>query len=158
MFPSRMQYDEKADAIARALTDIDCQDESLTVQSPATDADINVLVKRFGLDKRPLPPAAVDPSYFGDFTEAPTNLQDAIHVVREAQARFDGLPPDLRARFNNDPALLWGFVNDPRNGAEAVSLGLLRDPEAAPAPLPAAVVAVPAVVAPGAAAPQVPAP
>ena len=138
----RKQYDEEADRLAREASDIACLDESLTVQAPSVDADINVLVARFGLDKRGIPPAAIDPRFFGDFSEAPRSLQEAIHVVRDAQEKFDRLPPDLRARFRNDPSELWYFVNDPSNGAEAVKLGLLKGPPEPP-PEPAVVVPTP---------------
>ncbi|AXH75776.1 MAG: internal scaffolding protein [Microviridae sp.] len=143
----RVPDDEKRDAKERKLSDVVCLDESLTVQGPAQDADINVLVRRFGLDRAGIPPAALDPSYFGDFSEVPVSLQDAMNRIAIAQRHFDALPPGLRARFRNDPAELWEFVNREENYSEAVKLGLLRDLEAEAAAKAAA--GVPLAVPPG---------
>lgn len=112
----------------------------------AQDADINVIVARFGLDPKLPPPEAFDPRYYGDVTAIP-DLRSALDTVRDAQERFRALPARLRERFANDPARLWNFVNDPANIDEAVNLGLLTRaappqapngappiPEAPPAP------------------------
>lgn len=37
-----------------------------------------------------------------DVTGMPTNLMDAYAVMRDAQAHFDSLSPDVRAQFNDD--------------------------------------------------------
>lgn len=108
------------------------EDDSLTHQSFAEDADLNVLVKRFGLDKVAVPPAADDPRFYGDFSDVP-DLRTALDLVNDATNRFMELPPQLRAKFDNNPAKLWHFVNDPDNGPEAVRLGLLRAPDPTPA-------------------------
>lgn len=105
--------------------------ESLTQQSFSDDADINVLVKRFGIDKHPIPFTPADARYYGDFTDVP-DLRAILDRVRDAQNRFMDLPPALRARFHNRSSELWDFVNDPDNGQEAVRLGLLRREETPP--------------------------
>lgn len=126
----RAAYDDscEAEGLAAATT---FHDESLTQQSFEQDADINVIVRRFGLDKAPLPVEATDPRYYGDFTNVP-DLRTALDLVRDAENRFMELPPKLRERFDNSPAKLWHFVNDPDNGPEAVRLGLLRAPDPQP--------------------------
>lgn len=134
-FEWRHQFDPVRDRLERTLSDIVCADESLTVQAAADGTDINILVRRFGLDKAGIPPAVLDPSYFGDFTDTP-DLRSALEQLRTAQAHFDALPPGLRARFRNSPADLWDFVNDPDNVDEAVRLGLFRRPEEPPTPIP----------------------
>ena len=63
---------------------------------------------------------------FGDFTTAPTSLQDAYNRILEAQAGFADLPSNVRARFGNDPMQLIAFLNDPSNRAEAEQLGLVN--------------------------------
>lgn len=126
----RHQYDQDADQEADDATVIDCSHEpSKTVQG-APDADINVLMKRMGItDNEPLPAqfSINDPRYYGDFTEAPTSLQEAMEVIRTAEERFAALPAALRTRFNNRPAELYAFINNPENIPEAVKLGLLVD-------------------------------
>lgn len=118
-----------------------CRDESLTQQQFKDEADINVLVKRFGLDglMQRIPP--VDPGYYGAAGDLP-DLRTVLEVAREAQERFMSLDPKIRRRFNNDPAELWRFVQDPSNHEDAVRLGLLQKVSPAPAPEPQRVVIV----------------
>lgn len=122
-FEWRHQYDDERDAFERELTDVDTGSESMVQQQFAEDADINVIVRRFGLSDT-VPPQALDPRYFGDLGEIP-DLGTALRLVKDAQDKFNALPVDLRNRFQNSPALLWNFVNDPRNAEESVRLGLL---------------------------------
>lgn len=101
---------------------------SLTLQGPAHDADINVIARSFGLGRGPMPvpPEVFDPRHYGDMSEVPS-LQEALDLVREAENSFMRLPPELRKRFNDAPAALWEFVQDPNNWPEAVRLGLLKE-------------------------------
>lgn len=102
---------------------------SRTLQAGGEDADINTIVRRFGLDYRM--PASVPLSAYGDFSEV-HDYQSALHGVMEAQERFDALPAAVRSRFDNDPGQLWSFLNNPSNIEEAAKLGLvtLTEPEA----------------------------
>lgn len=112
------QYD--VDEVSRE-TGLRCEDESLTKQSFVEDADINVLVKRFGLGYE-MPEELVPPQYV-DFAEV-FDFQSAMNAVREAQEAFDAMPADVRSRFNNDPQRLLEFVEDGRNMEEAIRMGL----------------------------------
>lgn len=120
----RDPYDEKAnEEIGRKCATVN-EGPVLTQQQFAQDADINVLVRRFGVEKlaemRPM-----DPSTFGDFTEAP-DLRTALEVMRKAEDDFMALPPRVRARFQNSAAELWEFLQDEENRAEAEFLGLVE--------------------------------
>lgn len=112
-------------------------EESLTMQSMAEDADINVLMARFGLTGRmpdnPRLPMAGDFVDVGDF-------RSALHAVMDATDRFNELPAKVRARFSNDPAELIDFLADDSNRKEAEALGLMKPPvpPAAPPPAPPA--------------------
>lgn len=121
----RLLHDVEADEKAAAECMVANTEPTLTQQQFAEDADINVLARRFGLDKVAIPAAPLDPSFYGDFTEVP-DLRTAMDLVNEATNRFMDLPAKLRERFDNNPAKLWHFVNDPENGPEAVRLGLLK--------------------------------
>lgn len=136
----RHQYDDLRDESEREQTDITPVGASLTQQHFKEDADINTIMRRFGVTDGSIPPVALDPRYFGDFTDA-TDFRTALDRVREAEQRFALLPADLRNRFANDPAALYAFVTDPANEKEAIQLKLLADlnvkPEAA-APVAAA--------------------
>lgn len=136
-FDWRHQYDDDRDAYEREITDIDTGTESLVQQQYVEETDINVLVKRLGISDR-MPAPAVDPRFYGDMGNI-VDLRTALDTVREAREHFDALPAPLRARFQNNPALLFDFVNDPANVEEAIKLGVLareRTPEPAPAPVP----------------------
>jgi len=102
-------------------------DPSLTVQSQKDDADINVIVKRFGLTGQ-LPENVRIPSY-GDY-DTVNDFQTAMNAVRAAEEGFMELPADLRKRFHNDPQELLDFVVNGDNIDEAIKLGLVppRDP------------------------------
>lgn len=76
--------------------------ESPTQQQFAKESDIREIVKRFGWDS--LPQQRGQP-VFGDFSDVLT-WDDATRRVDEARASFMRLPPDIREKFNNDPAQL----------------------------------------------------
>lgn len=138
MLQFRRRYDEQANARARSNVRVQNDEPSLTVQSATPDCDINVLVKRFGIDKDPVPYQAADPRFYGDFSDLP-DLATALTRVRRAEQLFNDLPADLRSFFHNDPALMWAFVNDPENAEQAVEMGLLArqpapEPQSPPTP------------------------
>lgn len=121
----RLRHHRGDDERAREKTRVRVFDASKTQQGPTSDCDINVLVRRFGIDKEPPPLALLDPSQFGEFDDS-MSLADALGVVNHARNLFMQLPPQLRERFGNEPAVMWEFVNDPKNAEEAVRIGLLR--------------------------------
>lgn len=118
-------YDRMA---ASDETSIICtEEENKTQQQFKDDADINVIVERFGLTGQ-LPDDYRAP-VSGDFSDI-TDFQTAMNAVRAAEENFMQLPPELRARFSNDPQQLLTFVGDERNRDEAKRLGLLKpEPE-----------------------------
>ena len=133
--PSVIKWRKPYDGLqeeASALATIDCSDDrDYTIQSGRDDADINVLMARFGVAGN-IPPGNLAP-FYADFSDVP-DYQTALHLMREAQSSFDTLSADLRGRFLNDPARLIDFVNNPSNRDEAKKLGLLRPETPPPAP------------------------
>lgn len=105
--------------------------ESLTQQNQKEEADINTIVKRFGLSGE-LPQGVRMPQY-GDFTGI-RDYQSALNAVREANDAFMQLPPFVRERFQNDPEQFVNFCLDPKNEAEAIKLGLVEKKATEPAP------------------------
>lgn len=103
-------------------TGLRCKDETLTKQAFAEESDINTIVKRFGLTGQ-LPEGLRAPQY-GDFTEI-GDFHQAMQAVREAQESFMQLPPNIRARFHNDPQELLEFCADNDNYDEAKKMGLV---------------------------------
>lgn len=115
---SALNYDTDEASIEAALF---CTDESLTLQSQAEDADINVMLKRFGVTGM-LPQARHLPSY-GDFSDI-GDYRSALDALRAADEAFYSLDADIRARFRNDPAEFLDFTSNPDNVEELRKMGL----------------------------------
>lgn len=122
---------------ASNVTALTCEDPSLAQQHAKEDADINTIVKRFGLTGE-LPNNVRMPQY-GDFTAA-TDYHTAMNAVIAANTSFAAMPADIRARFNNDPGAFVDFCADENNRDEAIKLGLVpskgssNEPVTNPAP------------------------
>lgn len=99
-----------------------CVGPSKTKQSFKDECDINVLMQRYQATGI-LPAGSAIPRY-ADVSEL--DYQLAQDTVATANSMFSALPSGLRARFDNDPAKLLGFLEDPKNHAEAFSLGLTK--------------------------------
>lgn len=108
-----------------ATNGLECQDLSLTKQSFKDEADINVLVERFGITGQ-LPDKPL-PEHFGDFSEA-VDFQSAMLLVRRAGEDFLTIPAQVRERFDNDPQKLMAFLAKETNRQEAIDLGLIPPP------------------------------
>lgn len=102
---------------------------TLTIQSMAEDADINVLMTRYGLTGK-FPEHNRLPTY-EDYGEI-FDFRSAVEAIQKAQAMFLEYPPSLRGRFENNPQLFLEFCSDPNNLEEMRRLGLAK--EAPPAP------------------------
>lgn len=81
---------------------------SLTVQSMTEDADINTIVRRFGLTGQA--PVDARPVFFGDFEEV-IDFRSAQDALRRADEAFMQHPADVRARFGNDPQRFLEFCS-----------------------------------------------
>ncbi|AYP28829.1 MAG: minor capsid protein [Microviridae sp.] len=127
----RNPYDEEENAFYRELAANPGGGEVITQQHFAVDCDLNNMVKRFGIKGVPVMP--IDPSSYGDFSGAP-DLREALEIIRDAREQFEALPAVMRRRFDNNPAELYAFLQDPQNVEEAITLGLLtkRSPEGLP--------------------------
>lgn len=122
----RTPYNYDTDVVSRE-TALECKDDSLAIQSAAEDADINTIVRRFGLTGEL--PNDIKMPQSGDFAGV-GDFQSAMNIVRAAQEEFMRVPADIRARFSHDPQLFSEFFNDPANQDEAIRLGLAtRRPE-----------------------------
>lgn len=107
----------------------------------ADQCEINVIAGRYGLTgELPTPRRLAE---YGDFTGV-SDFHDALEQLRRAEESFEALPAAMRARFDNEPAQLWDFLQDPANDAEAVELGILLPSALPPAPEPASEVPPPA--------------
>lgn len=60
------------------------------------------------------------------------DYHQSLQKVLDANAAFNLLSAEVRARFQNDPAQLLQFLQDPKNYDEGVKLGLLTPKETKP--------------------------
>jgi phage internal scaffolding protein len=114
-------------------TGIVCNDLTRTKQEFAEEADINLLVKRYGL--LGAMPKDHRVATFGDFEDMQNDYHTAQNKIRAADEAFQAMPPDVRYRFGNNPQALMEFVSDVNNKEEVKKLGLLAPEKAKEVPL-----------------------
>lgn len=104
---------------------------SLTKQSEMDSCDINKIIAVHGI------PENTKQGLFGDFSDSSSFLE-AQQIISFANQQFAALPASVRQRFNNDPAQMLAFVDDPANMDEMVKIGLatktVRPPNTMEAP------------------------
>lgn len=100
---------------------------SRTVQAPSGEVDINAIVARAkaGEDVS----GYVRQGQYLDVSEIPTDLREALDIVKRAETLFMSLDATVRERFGNDPSRMVDFLQDSKNRDEAVKLGLLVVPK-----------------------------
>jgi len=108
-----------------------CEDATRTQQHFKDETDINNILRQFNITGL-LPKKAITPQY-GDFTGI-RDYHGALNAVIAAEDEFMTLPATLRARFDNDPAALIQFLDNPDNLDEAIKLGLVSKQLEASAP------------------------
>lgn len=108
---------------ASETTGLKCLDPSLAVQSQKDEADINTIVRNFGLTGM-LPQGVRLPSY-EDFTECVEDYGSALRAVEAAEREFMKLPANMRAELGNDPQRFLEMVNTPGNESKLREWGLL---------------------------------
>lgn len=129
----RLPYDASRNLDEAMRVQIVTGEDTVVQQQFKKEADINELVRRFGLLGK-VPEPVMDPAYYGDVADIP-DLRTALDRIRDAEARFAALPSRVRARFHNQPAELFDFLNDASNRAEGVKLGLLTERKEPAAPV-----------------------
>lgn len=103
------------------LTATDFSGVSLTRQDQKDEADINYLLKNFGVTG--LMPRGIRVPTYGDFTGI-DDYQTALDAIRSAEGEFMKLPAGLREQFRNDAGAFVDFCSDPANLEEMRNLGL----------------------------------
>jgi len=98
-----------------------CSDPSRAIQSQKDEANINNIVRNFGVTGK-LPVSVRVPTY-GDFSVV-DDYQSALNAIQEARDSFAAMPADVRSRFDNDPGRFVDFCSDSSNLEEMRKLGL----------------------------------
>ncbi len=117
---TQFNYDHNAASNASGLV---CEEPTRAQQHHRDECDINVILERFGKTGH-LPVNAISGTY-GDFSGV-HDYHTALNAIIASESEFAALPAQIRNRFQNDPSNLIEFLDDPRNKAEAESLGLLN--------------------------------
>lgn len=129
MTRSALNYCRDSNSVAAGIR---FDDPSRTVQSDAADADINVLVRRYGLTGT-MPTGVRIPSY-GDFSGI-DDYRTAIEAIVSAETEFMKIPAEIRQRFHHDPQAFLEFCSKEENLPELRKLGLANPlPDASPTP------------------------
>lgn len=97
---------------------------SMTIQAPAVDCDINVLMDRMGVTNARIPAVDISSDVF-DYSDVP-DLRTVLDRVRAAEDAFAEMPARIRSRFNNDPVAFLEFMQTDGNQDEAVALGIVQ--------------------------------
>lgn len=99
---------------------------SKAVQADKNAADINKIVakaKKTGFmvvnNKQPM---------YGDFTKG-TDYADVQKRILEVKNGFEGLPAEIRNKFDNSPEKWIDYMSDPNNKEESIELGLRPKPK-----------------------------
>lgn len=109
-----------------------CPEKSLTRQSEAEGADINVIMKRY--EKTGVLPLPLREAAFADVSDY-TSFQEVMQAVVRGTESFMALPAKARERFGNDPVRFLDEVGG-LSPVELEELGLVeKAAEAVPAPV-----------------------
>lgn len=103
------------------------QQPSLTDQSFKMDCDTNTIMEKFRRTGN-IPHIAKRAGVFADVS----NVQDllpSLLKVKAAETEFNQMDAKVRRRFDNSTTKMLSFLDDPRNNAEAIELGLRVRPE-----------------------------
>lgn len=95
--------------------------EKITRQSEADDADINNIMKKY--EQTGIAPGTRGLPEYGDFS-SPVEFREAMDILAYANETFYALDARTRAQFENDPAKFLEFADNPKNAERMVELGL----------------------------------
>ena len=118
----RTTYNYDTDAASNE-SGLACEEPTLAQQHYKEECDINTILQKFNITGI-LPEAPLSPRY-GDFSGI-SDYHTALNRVIAAQEEFEGLPAQIRVRFDNDPAKLIEFLDNDANRQEAEDLGLVE--------------------------------
>lgn len=108
-----------------------CEGPSLTRQEFQDECDLGKIIARFSATPEGLEQLQIAQGYvqsrFDDVSEIP-DYRTALDQVKRAEEAFLRLPPKVRTRFDNDPALFLDFIDNPANHGELYDMGLAERP------------------------------
>lgn len=114
--------------LEREAATLDTGEDTIVQQNEKDNADINVIMRRFGATQTIPAELIRDTGVFDDFTGV-VDFQEAMEAGARMREAFLLLPAKVRAQLNNDPRELVAVLNDPDQADRAVELGLRKKPE-----------------------------
>ena len=126
------RYDDLGNQIRTAVR-LSCEGDEIRVeQSHKDEVDVNVIVKKHGMEL--ISQVAALQQFTYDTIDG-NDFQESMNALLRAKETFSLVPSDIRKEFDNDPAKFMDFVYNPANKEKLVSMGLAVAPEPAPAPV-----------------------
>lgn len=97
---------------------------SKTQQQFKDDADINLVLKKYGAFKDYVPEDVSIPlEYFRDLSMLPSDFTESLNVIAESNQMFMDLPAHLRRAVNDDPRRLLELSQSPEGLETLKKLG-----------------------------------
>jgi len=96
----------------------------VTEQGHKKECDVNLIIQKYdrtGLINHVNSFEAM----YGDVSSI--DFRNALELNMKVGDHFNELPSDIRKRFDNDPLAFLAFLENPKNYAESVELGLRRN-------------------------------
>ena len=109
----RTPYNYDRDEVSKN-TALVFNDETLTQQNFKDDADLNIMIRKYGV----LPVQEVNWDEF-DSSVIPSDYHQMQNQLIEADQAFMGLPAELRSQVDNDPAKLLALISQKEAEAKA---------------------------------------
>lgn len=111
----RTPYNYDRDQVSKN-TAVIFEDETLTQQNFKDDADLNIMIRKYGV----LPVQEVNWDEF-DSSVIPSDYHQLQNQLIEADQAFMGLPAELRSQVDNDPAKLLALISQQEAEAKAAA-------------------------------------
>ena len=99
--------------------------KSLTQRMFKDDCDINAIISSYTKGV-PITHVQNIQAQYGDVTNVP-DLQEAMHILAQADELFKQVPAKIRKEFDHDPKKYFDFVTDENNVDAMIEMGLIPD-------------------------------
>ncbi len=122
MKAKKLTQSESSKLNTRKRVQVTFNDPIITEQHHKHTCNINYKIKHFTQSGQNLPNQT-----FGYASEK--SFHESMNIVTKSQENFALLPAKIRTKFDNNPAKLLQFLDNPENALEAASLGLIKKTE-----------------------------
>lgn len=123
----------KIEKDGRVIVETENLEPSMTQQQFQEHVDVNNIVAKYKTTGEWSHLTKKGGVYADVSTMQSIDYLTAYNMVEDAHDAFMALPAEIRDRFQNDPAKLLSFLNEPKNKDEAIKLGLIEAPKNDPA-------------------------